>query len=249
MHYPVKVCASLIPGAGLGVFATHDVKKGSILCYFDGYEKPIDQLELWEMFYSLKSHNDEKLCFVGHKIPQNPGGVGQLINDVAVYDKEYLSLYYKESSYGFVPVMPYLVILSLYYQDSSHCNVISKNKKIFAIRDIKQGEELYLSYGIGHWSSTIDETFTKGTDNITEAINTYYVISKWYHDNSSKLSPKNADTINDTDIEGNKMKMIIAYQILERLKHMSARGADMSSLFTPNVSETIKNEMFNDGKG
>jgi hypothetical protein len=160
----VIVKQSLILNAGNGVFTTRNYKKGEFICYYDCIEGMITNHK--QFIYSIKC-NDK--TYIGYNTIRDINGIGQFINDYSAFelsddDRNDQGLYTVTSSVISNKINNYIKLS----QEKS--NVIFKNDtfdlfKLYAIRDIETGEELYLHYGIDYWITNIqlttDEPFTR----------------------------------------------------------------------------------------
>ena len=74
---------SRIPGAGLGVFATRLIPKGTPVCYYAGYDKPAEKVAKHEAAYAINSTISSHHALVGFMYVRQdqPAGVAQLLND------------------------------------------------------------------------------------------------------------------------------------------------------------------------
>ena len=153
----VIVKDSLIQGAGRGVFANCDFKKGDYVCFYDGEDILNKPLNYEEHEYAISDSSIPGITRIGFKNPKIPDGVGQLINDRVIFK---LSDKFKDSGHLFHLSDERIDKAISLYQDLSkkYANVdfikMTKDYKFHAIRNIKEGEELYFNYGIGYWLST-----------------------------------------------------------------------------------------------
>ncbi len=149
-----EVKDSLIEFSGRGVFAKKNYKKGDYICYYDGEEKLPQNCSKDEVPYCIDNPLNNKL-FVGYKFPKTQTGIGQLINDFCRFE---LLDEYKNEKRVFTLSSPLINKKIKEYTEKSIINsnvTFHKGKKnlfkIFAKKDIKTGEELYLHYGINYW--------------------------------------------------------------------------------------------------
>jgi hypothetical protein len=134
----LQVHTSTIEGAGNGLFASSFIPKDAIVCYYSGYRHHYQsQKRLKDGAYVLKLQNN---C------PKH--------ND------------------GFVDALPTTNVLARYINDpigpsgsvneEERCNVKFSHIQqpgiwhcpVIALRDIKVGEELFISYGQGYWAES-----------------------------------------------------------------------------------------------
>lgn len=132
---------------GLGVFTTRDVKKGEILCFYDGIicESHIACTVSDKMGYDLEIGNSTSIA--GFRSVLRPGGCGQLINDasndVRCIDDEDT---YEDAKYW------------------RKINVdIDDDNCFYATKNIRRGRQLFFNYGRKYWSnnSWYDERFAE----------------------------------------------------------------------------------------
>ena len=89
----LAVKESSIKHAGLGVFANKNIKKGQIVCYYDGEDVPMNS-DVFDA-YTMSHPTLPGMCRKGYDKPRNNKGVGQFINDGAMlkwddFDVEHL---------------------------------------------------------------------------------------------------------------------------------------------------------------
>jgi hypothetical protein len=143
-HLEVKL--STIPGAGNGVFTLRDIKSGEPVCYYAGYdgEHSTDP-------YAIH-HRYNNTVRTGYRYAEGTHGVGQLINDAASIDFTNLPL----NEHGFFSLQSARTLENLYNKQSSEkTNVCYKADGeefiMYASKNIKAGEELFVSYGPDYW--------------------------------------------------------------------------------------------------
>ena len=178
-HENVYIDTSTIPNAGRGVFAKRNIKRGTDVCFYDGFlcDKKIDE---HQYFYSAcKDENGNKIwhplnlknqtycqsnrkgdkCLMGYKVPKNKNGVGQLINDGSKYITPPSFVKLDDGKCEFIE-REHLKSLEKYETESiKKRNVGFTNDKefhIYAYRDIKKGEELFMMYVWSYWISHQD---------------------------------------------------------------------------------------------
>ena len=146
---------SLIRNAGLGVFAKKNIKKGQIVCYYDGEDIPMND-NVFDA-YTMSHPTLPGMSRKGYDKPRNNKGVGQFINDGAMlkwddFDVENLLTDNMEVNPSGVKHMAKEL---KQYQVQSDANknttFIDDKFNIVATKNIKQGEELYFTYGYGYW--------------------------------------------------------------------------------------------------
>lgn len=164
LPYPVKVKKSSIKNAGNGVFATRDIEKSEIVCFYDGIHLcDSGWVKWWDecIFKQYKHRNMNTFAYyiafvsgrdgyfqnyadhyvAGYTQEFNQGGVGQLINDYTTDYSKYNEKNYNVTMWG---NRPYMV----------------------ARRDIKKGEELFQAYSAAYWAD--EYTFTNPTEYFNE---------------------------------------------------------------------------------
>jgi len=157
-EYPVEVKPTV--EMGNGVFATRDINKGELCCYYDGIVVPsdigFDNLISSKFGYghdyttdsTITMVNDEEVriqntnsgsALAGFTRPLRRGGVGQIINDWSMsaktYDYDYLkniNIYAISEEVG-VNTGDYVLLM-------------------MAKKDIKRGSQLFYQYGEGYWA-------------------------------------------------------------------------------------------------
>lgn len=132
---------------GNGVFATEDIKKGEYICEYGGDVVTNEEFhnKYNDNLYALNiSHN---YLIIGHQVPKDSMKIGQLINDFATFDNEGTDIIEKYYFYK---------IKSMKGANVDFMRVGKFKMLIVALRDIKKGEELFVSYGAGYWNSSCD---------------------------------------------------------------------------------------------
>ena len=130
--YPVEIKSA--GDMGNGVFVTRDVKKGDLLCYYDGiccFKKEHANIVSGKCGYFQELYGDTFLA--GFQTQLRPGGCGQLINDAS----NDLSTY-GDNEY-------HAKINTSFVMGNSTC------LGVFAGRDILRGEQLFHHYGKEYW--------------------------------------------------------------------------------------------------
>lgn len=125
----VNVKKSTLPNAGLGLFALHDLKKGSHVAFYHGRE--IDDKEIHEI-------KEEERCYIL-----------QISRTVFVNAKEMNSCFgrfantlTRQNKVDF----PTLSINAKFM-----CNNKNNTARIVATKNIPKGSEIFLSYGPRYW--------------------------------------------------------------------------------------------------
>lgn len=160
----VKVCLgkSLIPGAGIGVFVTQPLREGEWICTYDatiGFPTRLNYNHFWEL--------SDGTALIGYTSPRSLLGIGQYINDgsALILTDELRNpedLIFKADSLLIKKETERYLRASLAREN---CTILGRNKRVYATRNLKVGEELYLHYGISHWLTwnqfATDEPFTR----------------------------------------------------------------------------------------
>lgn len=154
----MDVRPSLIEGAGNGVFANRDYNRGDFVCFFDG--EPITPEDI------NASNFSRVMCgplgpILGHKVAMHEAGTGQLVNDA---EKFTMGCEDRDNFGHFVLSNPEIEARKEHYlrESKEKANVMFKDDSLsmFATRDINQGEELYMHYGINLWLSELQEKYS-----------------------------------------------------------------------------------------
>jgi len=133
---------------GNGVFAKKNIKKGEVLCWYDGihlFPKDKDFINIYPAFVSGKTGYNQNIkdgeVIAGFPYEYRKGGIAQMIND---YDTTAdVSEINKNISEG-----KYNVENSLAYDSDGNFKYFYS----FASRKIKAGEELLRLYGEMYWT-------------------------------------------------------------------------------------------------
>ena len=144
-------------GKGLGVFATKKIKKGEIICWYDGILVSIKQIEALNEIPSLivgKNGYNQFLskneCIAGFTKVFRNGGVGQLINDYSTTtdpNEEKINILTNK----------YNCDMERKYDDKGNFKYLY----FIAGRNISEGEEILHHYGVHYWKNTgSQELFT-----------------------------------------------------------------------------------------
>jgi len=146
-----QIRKSNIKGAGNGVFALADIKKGDVVCYYKVFvtkshiEKLRDASFAWEK-------NGKFAIGDYRKAEEYSTNVGQFINDAS-------SLRLTDADFSELEGVPYIDSewyrskLEGYYLASVAGSNVQMDDAfiIHACKDIKKGDELYLHYGYKYW--------------------------------------------------------------------------------------------------
>lgn len=151
----LTVKESSIKNAGLGVFAKKNIKNGQIVCYYDGEDIPLNS-DVFDA-YTMAHPTLPGMCRKGYDKPRNGKGIGQFINDGAMlswddYDIENLLTDTMEANPGGVKHMAKELHQYQMQSDANKNTTFIDDKfNIVATKNIKQGDELYFTYGYGYW--------------------------------------------------------------------------------------------------
>ena len=159
---------SLIQNAGLGVFAKKNIKKGQIVCYYDGEDIPMNN-HVFDA-YTMIHPTLPDVCRKGYDKPRNNKGVGQFINDGAMLNwndygiNNLLTDNLEVNPSGVKHMKKQLQRYNTQSNMNRNAMFIDDNFNIVATKTIKQGEELYFTYGYGYW---VDRLQKQTKNNIT----------------------------------------------------------------------------------
>ena len=123
----LKVKKSTLPGAGKGLFTLNDVKKGQIVCEYEGERINWDQ---------AIERNDK-----------NKGGYVYFINKNNCID----AYYYKDTFGRYANDAAGVGRISGFRNNSTY-DVVKNKVYIRATRNITAGTEIFVSYGRGYWN-------------------------------------------------------------------------------------------------
>lgn len=131
------------PVHGQGVFATKDIEPEEIICFYDGYVKDRTLVTPEENVYAYGTSDPTKYL-IGYHPHKNENGIAQYIND-----HNYFQLHLNMSIAEMFRTALQYDMLSKEFMNVT----IDENNNAVAIKKIKQGEELFFSYGAGYWFS------------------------------------------------------------------------------------------------
>jgi len=142
---------------GKGVFAVRDIEKDELVCLYDGEMMGQSQLlkllrmgiALDKEYWMSHPHNPQ-LILCGFKEPKTVLGIGQLINDFK--KPEIVELDFKHG----IRACEEYVTASREHQNVSF-RAEGKMFWLYAAKDIKKDEELFLHYGYKIWLETLKE--------------------------------------------------------------------------------------------
>lgn len=149
---PLRVEVKPSPVHGRGVFTTEDVSKGSKLCMYDGEDmsKSEHKARGEDLSYVMSHPGNPSIVRVGFQQEKDPFGVGQFINDFAclnIADRLDIKPTTFRDCENYVRV----------YQERSYngANVSFQLAEghfwLYATKDIRRGDELFLKYGADYW--------------------------------------------------------------------------------------------------
>jgi hypothetical protein len=141
LNYPVEVRDA--GNMGLGVFATSDIKKGEICCYYDGVYcsgYTHGALIAGKRGFTQQSHGYDGALIAGFPAEFRRGGCSQMINDFNIHYSE-RDIVNKNSRYARgVNVFTF-----------TNPKLYGATALTIASKDIKKGEQLFVSYGCNYW--------------------------------------------------------------------------------------------------
>jgi hypothetical protein len=145
----LEVGPSTIPGAGNGVFTLSDIKQGDPVCYYAGRDEPAG--ENCTDPYAIQ-HQFNGTIRVGYRFAEGTHGIGQLINDASSIDFANLPL----NEHGFFSIKSMKILETSYNKHSYEKMNVGYSKDgeeyvMYSRRNIKAGEELFVSYGSDYW--------------------------------------------------------------------------------------------------
>lgn len=151
------VSPSLIKNAGLGVFAKRNVKKGQIVCFYDGLDVEVNN-DVFDA-YAMGHPTLEGMCRKGYDKQRCAKGVGQFINDGAMLDlsdEDIIRLTKHKEPLEINPkgVEHVLDIIQQYQTNTTvkqNAGFIDDKFNVVATTNIKKGDELYFTYGANYW--------------------------------------------------------------------------------------------------
>ncbi len=123
----LKVKKSTLPGAGKGLFTLNDIKKGQIVCEYEGERISWDQ---------AIERNDK-----------NKGGYVYFINKNNCID----AYHYKDTFGRYANDAAGVGRISGFRNNSTY-DVVKNKVYIRATRNITAGSEIFVSYGRGYWN-------------------------------------------------------------------------------------------------
>ena len=118
---------STLPGAGKGLFTLRDIKKGKIICKYEGERITWDE--------AIK-RNDK-----------NKGGYVYFIND-----RNCIDAYHYRNTFGRYANDAAGVGRIKGFRNNSTYDVVKNEVFIRATRNIKAGSEIFVSYGRSYWN-------------------------------------------------------------------------------------------------
>lgn len=149
---------SIIPNAGKGVFTTSSITKGTIIGEYFGKQYTADKIfseETSKYVFSYEKQISEKnkICF---RINPSLDCILRYVNDIVNIDK---SVKYKEI-YNHEKIN---TKTSDIIQISYNVDWFLYDEKVYmiTIRDIIEGEELFIDYDLGYWKFCLHKSFLK----------------------------------------------------------------------------------------
>jgi hypothetical protein len=152
----IVVKESNIKHAGLGVFAHKNIKKGQVICFYDGEDVPMND----DAFdpYTMAHPTLRGVCRKGFNKPRINKGVGQFINDGAMlnWNDDDITGLLTEDKLGVK--QDAIQLLKKKYNQYQTATDSKKNAafiddkfNITTTTNVKKNEEVYFTYGPGYW--------------------------------------------------------------------------------------------------
>lgn len=222
---------------GRGVYATANHKKGSHVCNYSGYVTNISDVINSERVYELFSETKTGKTFIGFEKPISKDGVGQLINDAVKpnFDDIAEKLSFREK-------IVEILKISLRYMKTKIGSVIPDmnveltsdvaNVKMFATRDIVNGEELTFKYGLPFWIRICSDNSPMYRRIALRAFMNIYTI---YSRNFKQEIPKKWD---GSIVHGAKLSDKLDIDILRKLLSDDKYMDDVCNKFDEKVAMT-----------
>lgn len=153
IKYPVTIKQSNKTNGGRGVFATRNIKKGEVVCYYDGKDIDLQDITTKDQPYAMNDPDDKNKTRIGHIEPRCSYGIGQLINDSTrmVFNTT------NEIKLTTKLVTKLYNSIKIYEKKARwRANVAFAGEPeckwwMYAAKNIKKGKELYLYYGAHYW--------------------------------------------------------------------------------------------------
>ena len=133
--YPVEVRPA--GSKGVGVFATRNISRGSVVCWYDGIITSCKVTSVFvtgEFGYSHSTHNSKHIA--GFQVQFREGGVAQLCNDASTNYKDDDDLAY----------LKHINVDVKFYSNGRGAVFVAKKR-------IPKGGEVLYSYGASYWKS------------------------------------------------------------------------------------------------
>ena len=146
MYKSTRRATSTIAGAGEGVFAKKFIPNGTIIGQYNGYKKPLKDVDEKEMIYAADVGRNNVVIGTGLAAKINDNIVMRKLNHQETHDAK---------NKGVFPTHPGKDINTQFIRTKLPGDT---KYKIYvqATRDIQKGEELFLSYGNqqgGYWDA------------------------------------------------------------------------------------------------
>jgi len=159
IKYPVEVRNAGFMGDG--VFATEDIKKGSVCCYYDGV---IVESEIEAMFVTGKRGYSQFITqygvttklMTGFPKQFREGGCSQIINDYNINYKQ------RDAPSNSQPLKNNKYSRGINVYTTASRPPYLGTAVTIALKNIKKGEQLFTSYGEGYWKAEKNATKVVG---------------------------------------------------------------------------------------
>lgn len=147
---------------GQGVFATRDIPKGHPVCYYDGDDiSDSNGISIDDHIYSVNwpsswlPEGSSARTRIGYRVPKTAYGVAQFINDSCFPDMEQHVVSVKDVT----QLNNAYDCMQKYKRKSRAAAMVCVDQRghaapmwYFALRDIRQGEEIVNTYGEHYWT-------------------------------------------------------------------------------------------------
>tara|TARA_R110000803_G_scaffold11402_6_gene34101 strand:- start:1621 stop:2280 length:660 start_codon:yes stop_codon:yes gene_type:complete len=132
---------------GKGVFATHDIERGMICCYYDGIFVNGDMeasLLTGKRGYNQQVDNGYRPLVAGFPSQLRKGGCSQLINDFSItYKQRQAPTHQNDKRNNYAKGINVCTYSAAYEFAGTPVTV--------ALKPIKKGDQLFVSYGEAYW--------------------------------------------------------------------------------------------------
>lgn len=173
--YPLEKRKSKI--SGYGIFARRDINKGEFLSWYYGKRYNINDVYKYEKYkiYLMSNSANRHSVMAPDKHTFDSKYIGQYANDINLiknYDINEINSYIKSISQcnsicingvnTLKTLKPDLYkLIKPFFNKIKDKKIILKYYPLFAIKDIKKDEEIYLNYGVNYWLFPIMKYYIK----------------------------------------------------------------------------------------